>query len=118
MSRPKVLCVSFDETVSRMRVMALMEAGYDVTPAITVSAALAMKPPEPFELVIVGHRFDPRGKESLINKAREWKAKVLLVCGASNEPEFHPDKRVYGLEGVAGIVEKAQQLVPVMAMKG
>lgn len=111
MSRPRVLCVSFDETVSKMRFSALSEAGYDVTAATSIPAGMAAKPP--FDLVIIGHRFAVREKELLINKARAWKAKVLLVCGASNDPELQPDKRVYGLDGIAGLLDKANDLVPI-----
>jgi DNA-binding NtrC family response regulator len=118
MSRPAVLCISFDETVSRMRVPALSEAGYDVTAVISTSEALALKPPRPFDLVVIGHRFDIKGKEALINKARnDWKAKVILVCGASNDAELHPDKRVYALEGVTGLVEAVHELAPAAALK-
>jgi DNA-binding response OmpR family regulator len=118
MSRPAVLCISFDETVSRMRVAALSDAGYDVTAVISTSEALALKPPRPFDLVVISHRFDIKGKESLINKARnDWKAKVILICGASNDPELHPDKRVYALEGVTGMVGMAQELAPAAALK-
>ena len=113
MSHPRVLCVSFDDTVSKMRSAGLSEAGYEVISAVSIPAAMAAKPP--FDLVIIGHRFGLNDKELLINKAHEWKAKVLLVCGDSNNPELHPDKRVYGLDGIAGIVNKACELVPVHA---
>lgn len=116
MSQPRVLCVSFDETVSRMRVAALSAAGYDVTGMTKISEALALKSSPAFNIVVIGHRLDEKGKESLINKARtDWKAKVILVCGASNDSELHVDKRVYGLEGVEGIVAKAHELAPVAA---
>ncbi len=116
MTRPKVLTVSYDETVAKMRTATLYEAGYDVTSFTAPAEALAVQPTH-FDLVVIGHRFDLKAKETLINKARsDWKSKVILVCGASNDPEIHPDARVYGLEGVQGIVDAAQKLVPVPAL--
>ncbi len=112
----RILSVSYDETVSKLRFLALQSAGYDVTALNSIDAALALAPRLPFDLVVIGHRFAFGAKEALIKKSRtEWNAKVILVCGADNDPELHPDLRVYGLQGIDGIVEAAHKLVPVPA---
>ena len=108
----KVLCVSFDLAVSEIRCAALRGAGYAVTATISVEKALDLLSRERFDLVIVGHRFATADKYLLTVEAEE-KANipVLLVCGASAVTDIPAAGRVYALEGTAGMISAAAELL-------
>jgi len=112
MRRQKVLCVSFDLTVSDFRCAALKQAGYAVTATISVEKALDLLSRERFDLVIVGHRFATADKYLLTVEAEEKaNTPVLLVCGASADRDIPAAGRVYALEGTAGIISAAAALL-------
>jgi len=112
MKQPRVLCISFDTAVSDLRCAALREAEYAVTATIDVQEALHHLSRETFDLVIVGHRFAAADKYLLAVEAEE-KANipVLLVCGASAEKDIPAAGRVYALEGTAGLLARASELL-------
>jgi len=112
MKQPRVLCISFDTAVSNLRCAALREAEYAVTATIDVQEALRHLSRETFDLVIVGHRFAAADKYLLAVEAEE-KANipVLLVCGASAEKDIPAAGRVYALEGTAGLLARASELL-------
>jgi len=114
MPERKVLCVSFDKTVSDSRCSVLRQGGYAVTAITSTEEALQLLGREKFDLVVIGHRF-PKGKKlELAGQAGErWKTRVLLVCGASAETEIPADLRVYALEGAEGLRAAARKLLPV-----
>lgn len=112
MKQQKVLCVSFDKAVSDMRCAALREAGYAVTAAIDVKAALDFLSQEKFGLLIVGHRFAKADKYLLAVEAEEKaNVPVLLVCGTSAERDIPAAGRVYALEGTVGLLIAASALL-------
>lgn len=108
----KVLCVSFDKTVSDTRAAALKQAGYTVVSTIFIDEAMKRLEGESFDLVILGHRFAWAEKRDLGLYAREkCETPVLLVCGAGPDTDIPADYRVYGIEGVEGLVDAAAQLL-------
>lgn len=112
MKERKVLCISFDKSVSDIRCVALKEAGYTVTATIDVKEALDLLSREKFDLVIVGHRFASADKYLLAVEAEE-KANipVLLVCGVSAEKDIPAAGRVYALEGTTGLLAAVSSLI-------
>jgi DNA-binding response OmpR family regulator len=116
MPERRILCVSFDRTVSENRCATLKEAGYDVTPTIRVKEALELLSRESFDAVIVGHRFAAEEKYMLAVKAKEKSnTPVLLVRGAARDPEIPAASRVYALEGSAGLLSALSALFPAEA---
>jgi len=114
MPERKVLCVSFDKTVSDSRCAMLRQGGYAVTAITSPDEALELLGREKFDLIIVGHRFPTADKQELAAQAREqWKIPVLLVCGASADTEIPADARVYALEGAGGLLAAVRTLLPV-----
>lgn len=110
----KVLCVSFDKTVSDSRCAMLRQGGYAVTAITSPDEALELLGREKFDLMIVGHRFPKADKQELAARAREqWKIPVLLVCGASADTGIPADARVYALEGAEGLLAAVRTLLPV-----
>lgn len=108
----KVLCVSFDKTVSDLRCAALKHVGYEVSSTIDVKEALDLLSREKFDLVIVGHRFSQANKDLITVEAEEKEnTPVLLVCGASADRDIPAEGRVYALEGMAGLVAAATALL-------
>ena len=114
MPERKVLCVSFDKTVSDSRCAILRQGGYAVTAITSPDEALQLLGREKFDLIIVGHRFPKANKQELAAQAREqWKTRVLLVCGATAETDIFADARVYALEGAEGLLAAVSTLLPV-----
>ncbi|MBZ5680484.1 MAG: hypothetical protein LAO24_10295 [Acidobacteriia bacterium] len=116
MSERRILCVSFDRTVSENRCATLKEAGYNVTATTDVKEAMELLSRESFDAVIVGHRFPAEEKYVLAVEAKEKSnTPVLLVCGATRDPEIPATTRVYALEGSAGLLSALSALVPAPA---
>jgi CheY-like chemotaxis protein len=114
MPERKVLCVSFDKTVSDSRCAMLRQGGYAVTAITSTEEALQLLGKEKFDLLVIGHRFPKANKQELASQAREQRRiPVLLVCGASAEAEIPADARVYALEGAAGLLAAVRRLLPV-----
>ena len=112
MPEQRVLCVSFDMTVSDSRRAALTEAGYTVRATNRIKEGLDWLSREKFDLVIIGHRFSTEDKYVLAVEAREKsKTPVLLVCGASADSEIPATGRVYALEGTTGLLAAAARLL-------
>ncbi len=110
----KVLCVSFDKTVSDSRVSALKQAGYTVVSTTYIDEAMKRLEGESFDLLILGHRFPWADKRDVALYAREkCDTPVLLVCGAGPDMDIPADYRVFGLEGLEGLVETVQKMVPL-----
>ena len=112
MPERRILCVSFDRMVSENRCAALKEAGYDVAATTTVKEALELLSRERFDAVIVGHRFPTEEKYVLAVEAKEKsRTPALLVCGAARDSEIPATRRVYALEGSAGLVSALSALL-------
>lgn len=107
-----ILCVSFDETVSASRRVALEEAGYTVVPTTQTADALQLLSSVSFDLMIVGHRFSVFDKHNLAVEAREKGTPVVLICGAEADLDIPADVRVYALEGTAGLVAAVAKTLP------
>jgi DNA-binding response OmpR family regulator len=114
MPEQRVLCVSYDVTVSVGRCAALTKAGYTVRATNRIKEGLRWLSREQFDLVIIGHRFPPEDKYVLAVEAREMSnTPVLLVCGASADLEIPAAGRVYALEGTASLLAAVARLLLV-----
>jgi len=114
MSHSKILCVSYDATVSNYRREALEKAGYDVLGTTDVKEASRLLDVENFDLLVIGHRFSAQQKRDLIVQAKKHEPMpVLLVCGSSSDSDLAVDGRVYALQGVEGLVNGVAKLLPV-----
>ncbi len=112
MQQLRILCVSFDKTVSDSRRALLEEAGYAVTAITAPEMAVELLAKEEFDLLIIGHRFAKSDKQRLAAQAREQsKTRVLLVCGASADEDIPADARVYALEGSEGLLAAVKVLL-------
>ncbi|HEX7422698.1 MAG TPA: hypothetical protein VF311_02255 [Terriglobales bacterium] len=113
MPERRILCVSFDRTVSENRCATLKEAGYDVTATTNVKEAVELLSRERFDAVVVGHRFPAEDKYMLAVEAKERSnTPVLLVCGAAQDSEIPATSRVYALEDSAGLLSALSSLFP------
>jgi DNA-binding response OmpR family regulator len=112
----RILCVSFDKVASENRCGSLREAGYDVRACTSVQEGLDLLSQEPFDAVIVGHRFSAEERYLLAVEAKE-KANipVILVCGTAQDYDIPASSRVYALEGSMGLLSALSRLCPVEA---
>lgn len=112
MTEGRVLCVSFDRTVSDVRSDALRKAGYTVTTTTTVGDAIKLLlSEEKFDLVIIGHRFSREEKRGLARMAREDCSTPVLLVQVSMDSDIPADSRVYALDGTAGLLKEAKLLL-------
>ncbi len=111
MAEKKILCVSFDKLVSDSRCAVLKEAGYIVTATIKIEEAMELLGAEPFDLIVLGHRFPKANKQAVATLAQQTKIPVVLVCGSGPDLEILADARVYALQGPEGIVSAANRLL-------
>ncbi|HYL12014.1 MAG TPA: hypothetical protein VEV41_03210 [Terriglobales bacterium] len=113
MARGKVLCVSFDKMVADNRSAILKEAGYDVTATTLVKNALELLSRDRFDAVIIGHRFSAEERYLLASEAKEKSnIPLVLVCGVSADSEIPAARRVYALEGNAGLLSALSEVIP------
>lgn len=111
MAENKVLCVSFDKLVSDSRCAALNEAGYGVTATMKIEQAPELLASEPFDVIVLGHRFSEEEKRAVAILAQQARIPVVLVCGASADTNIPADARVFALQGPEGIVSAVNRLV-------
>jgi len=117
MQHEKILCVSFDFTVSDYRREALATAGYEVVATTDVKAASRLLEEDHFDLVVIGHRFQTRQKSDLISVAKEREnTPVLLICGESADSELAVEGRVYALQGMEGLLTEVAKLLPIATL--
>jgi len=116
MAHPKVLCVSYDATVSKGRREALTQAGYDVLATTDMKEASRLLDEGQFDLLLLGHRFTTQQKRDLIALAKKRQPlPVLLVCGASADSDLAVEGRVYALQGTDGLLAELAKLLPLPA---
>ena len=106
-----ILSVSFDETVSASRRAALEKAGYAVVATTRIPEALQMLRSVAFDGLVIGHRFSAPDKRKLAMEAAKLGVRAVLVCGASADTDIPADARVYGLEGMAGLLTALSRLL-------
>lgn len=106
----KLLCVSFDKTVSEVRQEALRRAGYGVTSLTKIDEAIDLLAKEKLDLVVIGHRFPREQRLALAKAAKDCSTLVVLVIGASAESDIPADFRVYALDGTEGILKAVRSL--------
>ncbi len=105
MDRRKVLCVSFDKTVSNDPYAILTKAEFDVVATSDIQDALGLLSRERFDAVVIGHRFHRKERYALAVEAKEkWDIPVVLVCGAAAELDIPATRRVCALRGHADLL--------------
>lgn len=112
----RVLCVSFDETVSHGRVELLVRLGYDVVATIHPQEAVRLLAAQKFDAVVLGHRFPKTERHHLAEMSLRKRTPVVLVCGASTDADIPAAARVYALEGDAGLRTALLSLLPVATL--
>jgi len=119
MRKKSILCVSFDQLVSDGRCTALRNAGFRVTAATRFEDALALLMRRKFDLVIVGHRFSREERYLLAVEAEEKRmTSVVLICGSgSSDIEIPATVRVLALEGITGVLEAVDRVLPKQAVR-
>jgi DNA-binding response OmpR family regulator len=114
MPHPKILCLSYDATVSEYRREALKKAGYEVVATADVKEVSRLLDAEQFDLLILGHRFSAQQKRDVMSQAKKRQPlPVLLVCGASADSDVVADGRVYALQGLEGLLAGVAKLLPL-----
>lgn len=109
----RVLCVSFDETVSHARVELLVRLGCDVVATIHPQEAVRLLAAQKFDVVVIGHRFPKTERHHLAEVSLRKKTRAVLVCGASTDADIPAAVRVYALEGDAGLRAALSSVLPV-----
>lgn len=112
MPRGRILCVSFDKTVSESREFALQEQGHEIVATTDVDQAIEYLDSLKFDLVIIGHRFEKSDKQALIAEIHQrYHTPVLLVCGASADEDLEADVRVFAIQGIDGLTEAVSKVM-------
>ncbi len=113
MPQRKILCLSYDTTVSKYRCETLKTAGYEVGETTDAKEASRLLDEQQFDLLILGHRYSAQQKRDLILQAKKRELPVLLVCGASADSDLAVDGRVYALQGMEGLLAGVAKLLPL-----
>lgn len=112
MPRGRILCVSFDKTVSESREFALQEQGHEVIATTEIDQALEYLDSLKFDLIIIGHRFEKSDKQALIAEIHQrYHTPVLLVCSASADEDVNADVRVFAIQGLEGLVDAVNKVM-------
>lgn len=112
MPRGRILCVSFDKTVSESREFALQEQGHEVITTTDIDQALEYLDSLKFDLIIIGHRFEKTDKQALITEVHQrYHTPVLLVCGASADEDLEANVRVFAIQGLEGLIDAVNQVM-------
>jgi hypothetical protein len=86
MSKSKILCVSYDESLLRTRDMILRKAGYDVTAALGFVEAQRLCAEQKFDVVVIGHTIPANDKLALIQCAQQGAGAAALCLRKPNDP--------------------------------
>jgi DNA-binding response OmpR family regulator len=109
---PRILSVSYDESLLVTRQMMLERAGFTVTSALGFEEALEHCDSGNFDLLLVGHSIPQRDKRSLIKAARRTcKAPVLSIRRHGDVPLSDADDSVDAVDGPKGLMEAIQNLL-------
>ncbi len=111
----KLLSVCREGGALVTRTEVLRQGGYQVITAVNVQDALAAIKREPFDVVVVGQRYDLGEKNVIATEARRAGAKVLCMHSESQHPQVHAANAfIHNLDGpehllaaVASLVDKA-----------
>ena len=109
---PRILSVSYDESLLVTRQMMLEQAGFRVTSALGFEEALEHCDSGKFDLLLVGHSIPLKDKRSLIKAARRsCKAPVLSIRKHGDVPLPEADYSLDSLEDPKVLVEAIQSLL-------
>jgi hypothetical protein len=86
MSKPKILSITYNESLQRTRQMILDKAGFDAISALGFVEAQSLCAQGPFDLVIVGHSIPVADKLALLKFAKEGCGAVTLCLRRPNGP--------------------------------
>lgn len=109
----RILCLSYDQSISEDRRQALKKAGFDVVATTVVEQACSLAHTQAFDALVIGHHFRDDQTCALIQEARHrWRAPVIVVTGLGADADSRADISVPILSGVVGLVRAVSQIVP------
>jgi DNA-binding response OmpR family regulator len=86
MSKPKILSITYDESLQRTRQMILVNAGYVAVSALGFVAAQSLCTDRSFDLIIIGHTLPTADKLALIKIIKEASGTAVLCLRNSGVP--------------------------------
>jgi DNA-binding response OmpR family regulator len=82
---PRILSISYDQSLLQTRELMLAHAGYEVESAVGFSAAIQACEKRDFDLVIMGHSIPPEDKATIVRQLRAVCATPILALQRPNE---------------------------------
>jgi len=107
----KVLSLSSDQVSADDRRFALEQGGYVVTSCLKLDDARKLLTSEPFDALIIGHRFSAADKIALANEAKSKGVPVVLVSGFSSDANVPADARALTIDGADAVVKAVGGLI-------
>ena len=96
----RILSISYEQSLLLTREMLLSDAGFEVTSARTLRAALECCKKSKFDLIIVGHSIPKNDKRDVVKQIRQLSsAPVLSIRGHGEEPL---PEATYSIDSIAG----------------
>jgi hypothetical protein len=83
---PRILSVSFDETLLTTRTMMLNSQGIEVEPVLGLSAAIHACITEDFDLAVICHSIPDDDKECIIKQVRAMSSMLVLTLRQGHKP--------------------------------
>ena len=109
----RILCLSYDQSISEERRQALKKAGYDVVATTVVEQAFAVAHSLKCHALVIGHHFMDADTNALISEARtRWRCPVIVVTGIGAGTDVRADVSVPILAGVGGLARAITKIVP------
>ncbi len=110
----RILALSTDEELSRLRKFALTAAGHNVTPLSTEKEALAAcKGDAPYDVVLLCHKLTSAAARVMVRLLRENKpqARIIYIVHLYGEwPEVEADRYVVGSDGPEALVRVLEEV--------
>lgn len=86
MSKPKILSITYNESLQRTRQLILDKAGFDTTSALGFVEAQSLCAKGSFDLVVIGHSIPRPDKLALLKFAKEKCGSATLCLRKPNDP--------------------------------
>jgi DNA-binding response OmpR family regulator len=106
---PRILSVSYDQSLARTRAMLLAAAGFDVETYTDLQRALKACKNEAFDLVIIGHSIPTVERKKLLQEVRSNCPTPVLALLR------HGDAALYGADHVFDASQSPAQLLEMVA---
>src|SRR5215472_1432118 len=111
--RPRILSISYDESLLSTRQMILEDAGFEVVSVLGFVAALEQCAQGRFDLVIVGHSIPPADQQTLLEAVRNnCDAPVLSLRKPTETALLGADYSIDSFEPQNALAAVRQMLTP------